>query len=69
MIDYKAILDMCIMSVPLSVFLLAGGILPLIVTVLSLIFLLVRFLTHLEKYHKRSFKCFFKWCWSWLKKN
>ena len=67
--DMKTFFDALITSVPMAIFITIGGALPFIASILSILFIIVRFLGHVEKYHQKSFIVFFKWCFDWIKGN
>lgn len=65
----KIALDLFIASIPVTFLILSGGVMPFIASLLSICWLLTRFLDYIDKTHDKSFKVFFKWLFSWLKKN
>ena len=61
--------DLIVGSIPLTFLIMQGGIVPLIASLLSILWVLTRFLHYIEVSHDKSFKKFFKWVIGWLKKN
>ena len=61
--------DLLIVLFSNTILLINGGVIPLIASIFSIIWVLIRFLHYIDVSHNKSFKTFFKWGASWLKKN
>lgn len=62
-------LDIIFGGASLVMFITVGGVIPLIASLLSILWFLTLFLGHIEKYHSSSFKKLIIWYASFFKKK